>query len=342
MLGINVLLILVFLFYFVWNTPNTSNSIITKNTSSSLQQELIEGIHLTNTNVVQITTEDTTTYYQEDSFDTDNLLEKQAIVKKWNGIIISKKGYILTNSHVVDNLQTKYTIVTVDGNVFPVKKIRKDDLLDLAVLFVDTNLLQSEAAFIDIHTAVSLGTFVFAIGNPLSDYPHTVSFGIISGKWRNLWSSDHYAWFYQTDAALNPWNSWWPLLSLSGEVLGIITAISRAGTNIGFALPLNQSFISTTLSLIEENNTLVRPYLWISYTDTATGALIDTIFAASPGEWQLLVGDYIIGLDSYKISLETPLLYYLYTYKPWETVIFTIKRGDKILTLPIVLGQKTL
>lgn len=342
MFGINILLILIFSFFFLqntWDKPLLLPKIL------NIQEHLIDSIKQTSNIVVQIITEEKTTYYQEDSY-KDTLIEKQSIQKKWNWIIISKKWYILTNSHVVENPNLIYTVITPDNKKFIVNKIRKDELLDLAIIFVEKADFLFEAKIIDIDTIVDLWSFVFSIGNPLSEYPNTVSFWIISGKGRNLLAtpskSSYYAGFYQTDAALNPGNSWWPLISLSGEVLGLVTAISRWGNNIGFALPLNKTFISTTLSIIEENNILLRPYLGISYIDTESGAKIDTIFAWSPVQWTLLVGDVILALDKRKISFITPLLYYLYTYKPNDNVIFTVIRDGKIISFPIVLGQKTL
>lgn len=344
MLGVNILVILFFSSYFFWNK---NYSQMAPGSAKSLEQQIIAWASTTTDIVVQVVAEDTAAYYQEESFDKDTLIEKQSILKKWTGIIISKKGYIITNNHVVDNLNLKYTVITDDGKSFPVKKIRKDDMIDIAIIFIEIETpLLSEAKFIDLDEPVNVWQFVFAIGNPLSEYPNTVSFWIISGKWRKLTidssTNSYYAGFYQTDAALNPWNSWWPLISLSGDVLGIVTAISRGGNNIGFAIPLNYKFITTTLEILQQNNLLLRPYLGISYTDTSTWAKIDTIFAGSPVQWQLLVGDIIISLDKRKISLINPLLYYLYTYKPGETVVFTIIRNNQTLSFPVVLGQKTL
>lgn len=344
MLGINILVIIYFSYYFFFYKTNSKH--ITFNTIDSLQQQIINSIKNTSNIVVQIVTEDSTTYYQEDSFDGDTLIDKQSIQKKWNWIILSKKWYILTNSHVVDNPNLTYTVITSDNRNFMVKNIRKDELLDLAILFIEQQNSLSEATFVDIDTSIDVGTFVFSVGNPLSEYPNTVSFWIISGKWRNLVkipsNNTYYAGLYQTDAALNPGNSWWPLINLSGEVIGMVTAISRGGNNIWFALPLNSDFIDTTLDIIQKNNSLLRPYLWISYTDSNTGANIDTIFAWSPVQWQLFIWDNILEIDKRPISLDTPLLYYLYTYKPNDTVIFTVKRNNKIISIPIVLWQKTL
>jgi len=82
----------------------------------------------------------------------------------------------LTNSHVVGNPNLTYTVITNDNKSFVVKNIWKDDLLDLAILLIDNQNLPYQANFIDIDTILDIGTFVFAIGNPLSEYPNTVSF----------------------------------------------------------------------------------------------------------------------------------------------------------------------
>lgn len=343
MLGINIVVILIFSLFILkdkWDNVLSVPKII------DIQQQLINSIENTSNIVVQVVTEDSTTYYQEDSFDEDTLIDKQSIQKKWNWIILSKKWYILTNSHVVDKPNLTYTVITSDNRNFIVKDIRKDELLDLAILFIEQQNSLSEATFVDIDTSIDIGTFVFSVGNPLSEYPNTVSFWIISGKWRNLLeipsNNAYYAGLYQTDAALNPGNSWWPLINLSGEIIGMITAISRGGNNIWFALPLNNSFIKTTIDILDQNNNLIRPYLGISYTDNSTWALVDTVYVDSPAQNLLFAGDLILSIDKRNLSLSNPLLYYLYTYKPNDTVILSIMRDNQIISIPIVLWHKTL
>lgn len=342
MFGINIVVILIFSL-FILNNKWEKLLLVPKILDT--QQELINSIKNTADIVVQVITEDNTTYYKEDSFEEDTLIDKQSIQKKWNWIILSKKWYILTNSHVVDKSNLKYTVITSDNRSFVVKNIWKDELLDLAILFVDQQNLLSEANFVDIDTPIDIGTFVFSVGNPLSEYPNTVSFWIISWKWRNLLTipsnNAYYAGLYQTDAALNPGNSWWPLINLSGEVIGMITAISRGGNNIWFALPLNNSFIKTTIDILDKNNDLIRPYLGISYIDTATWALVDTVYADSPAQNLLFAGDLILAIDKRNLSLWNPLLYYLYTYKPNDTIIFSVMRDKQIISIPIVLWLKT-
>jgi serine protease Do len=331
MIVVNILLIIIFSFYLLWNKSShylPSPSFVS---SLSLQQQVINAAEIASPTVVQIVAEPFSRSYQDSqgiSRDSKNLL------RKWSGIIWSKKGYILTNNHVVDDLDLKYSIITYDWTLIPVKKIWKDELIDLAVLSIDINQnLTVEAEFLDDQQLIHIWQFSLAIWNPLSEYPNTVSFWIVSGKWRSvdIENNQHsyYAWLYQTDVALNPGNSWWPLVNLSWQVFGMITAISRGGNNIGFALPLNTKLVSTTLNSIEQYGQIFRPYLWITYTDTDIGAYIDTIFLESPLEWLLQVGDIITALDKFPLSLDTPLLYHLYRYKPGDSVIFTIKRKNE-------------
>lgn len=343
MLGINIVIILIFslfIFKYKWDKVLLIPEII------DIQHKLVNSIKDTSDIVVQIITEDNTTYYQEDSFEENTLIDKQTLQKKWNWIILSKKWYILTNSHVVDKPNLTYTVITSDNRNFVVKNIWKDELLDLAILSIGQQNSLSEATFVDIDAQIDVGTFVFSVGNPLSEYPNTVSFWIISGKWRNLLTTPsnntYYAGFYQTDAALNPGNSWWPLLNLSGEVIAMITAISRGGNNIWFALPLNNTFIKATIDILDQNNNLIRPYLGISYTDNSSWALVDTIYVDSPAQNLLFAGDLILSIDKRNLSLSSPLLYYLYTYKPNDTIILSVMRDNKIISIPVVLWHKTL
>jgi len=343
MLLINIFVILFFSLFLLKN--NWNEVLITTKTIDSLQKDIIYSLNSNSGITVQIVAEDNQSYYQE--WSDSSFVEKQDVLKKWSGIIASKSWYIITNKHVVDDINLKYSIVTNDGIVLPVKKIRNDDLIDIAILYIENNTYNlSEARFVDINATINIGQFVFAIWNPLSEYPNTVSMGIISGKWRKIniegKNNLYYAWLYQTDAALNPWNSWWPLINLSGEVIAMVTAISRWGNNLWFALPLNKSIINTTVEILKYNDTLIRPYVWIFYADTLSWAKIDTILPNSPVQWQILVWDFIIEVDNRKISAATPFLYYLYTYKPGDTIVLKVIRDNNMVSVPIVLWQKTL
>lgn len=303
----------------------------------------------TSQSVVSIFADTSANYYLEGENDTSLwTTKKETKIGWWSWIIWSKNGYIFTNKHVVEDTAAHYTVVLYDKSTWNVDRIWRDDQLDLAVLHIvdekgnpPQNIIP--AVFIPMEKTVNIGQFSFVIGNSFSEYTNTTSFGIISGKERTLKidNTNLYAGFYQTDAAINPWNSWWPLLNSNGEIIGIVTAMSRGGTNIGFALPLTQEFVNATLYGILTSNILIRPLLGVSYTDISSWSLVDMVFSDTPAVWILQSGDLIVALQHIPFSSDKPLLYQLYAYKPWDTILFTVIRWNKILQLPITLWWKS-
>jgi serine protease Do len=186
-----------------------------------------------------------------------------------SGVIIDRKGVILTNNHVVAGAD-KVTVELADGREFEATEIKTDELTDLAVLRIDVKE-PLPAARLGDSGSLEIGDWVLAVGNPF-DMDHTVSAGIISGKGRSLRSGKRAgkrAEFLQTDAAINPGNSGGPLVNLNGEVVGINTAIaSNTGgyQGIGFAIPANLAkWVSSQLI---EGGSVQRAYLGIGIDDT--------------------------------------------------------------------------
>jgi Do/DeqQ family serine protease len=158
-----------------------------------------------------------------------------------SGVIFdAKNGYILTNSHVVENA-SEITVTLQDGRDLQADVVGSDEPSDVAVLKVKaTNLTQIS---LGDSSKVEVGDFVVAIGNPFG-LQNTVTSGIVSGLGRSNISPDGYEDFIQTDASINPGNSGGALVNLRGELIGINTAIlSRTGGNIGigFAIPVNMA-----------------------------------------------------------------------------------------------------
>ena len=163
-----------------------------------------------------------------------------------SGFIVSRDGYILTNDHVVDG-SDDVTVRLLDRREFKAKVIGTDPGTDLAVLKIDaTNLTPAPMGDSD---AARVGEWVLAVGNPLGEnLTFTVTSGIISAKGRTLQlpnvNDRSIQDFIQTDAAINPGNSGGPLVSASGRVLGVNSAIaSRTGfySGYGFAIPINMA-----------------------------------------------------------------------------------------------------
>ena len=183
-----------------------------------------------------------------------------------SGFIVSEDGYIMTNSHVVDDEAADYTVFMSDGIDYSAEVIAKDSMNDIAVLKIDaTELPYLEFGDSD---ALELGQSVIAIGNPLLEFNNSVSLGIVSGLSRSILAGDGYGkseqleGIIQTDAAINPGNSGGPLLNLEGEVIGVNVAVASA-ENIGFSLPGN--LVERTFESVQEHGRIVRPYLGVRY-----------------------------------------------------------------------------
>lgn len=183
------------------------------------------------------------------------------------GIIISGDGYVLTNKHVVSGSQG-LAVVASDGTTYnDVKVVGTDPLNDLA--FVKINGVKDlKAATIGDSSSVRIGQKVVAIGNSLGEFQNTVTSGIISGTGRPISaqegnSVENLTDLIQTDAAINPGNSGGPLTNLSGQVIGINTAVAADAQGIGFAIPINSS--KGIIKNLLKTGKVERAYLGINY-----------------------------------------------------------------------------
>jgi serine protease Do len=161
-----------------------------------------------------------------------------------SGVIVDRKGYILTNDHVIDGATRIQVAVDGDPTKYTGKVIGFDKQTDLAVVKIDTSRLLPTAR-LGNSDGTKVGDWVLAFGSPFS-LNGTVTAGIVSAKDRpgTEIGSSQFQDFIQTDAAINPGNSGGPLVNLAGEVIGINTAIytgSRGFEGVGFALPSNEA-----------------------------------------------------------------------------------------------------
>jgi len=176
-----------------------------------------------------------------------------------SGVIVTNEGHIITNSHVVDQVD-EIEVQLSDGRTKKARVIGSDSQVDLAVLKIDEPGVKPLK--LGDYDAVQAGDMVLAIGNPFG-FEETVTEGIISSKGRPN-RVDGFGDFLQTDAAINPGNSGGPLINLSGEVIGINTAIiSRTGGSqgIGFAIPSNT--VKVALESLLKKGRIIRGYLGI-------------------------------------------------------------------------------
>jgi len=172
-------------------------------------------------------------------FDVPNTPREREFQSAGSGVIVdAKNGYIITNAHVVENA-TEITVQLLDNRSLKAKVVGTDPGSDVAVLKVEAaNLVDLPIADSD---RAEVGDFVVAIGNPFG-LGHTVTSGIVSALGRSGINPEGYEDFIQTDASINPGNSGGALVNLSGQLVGVNSAIlSRTGGNIGigFAIPSN-------------------------------------------------------------------------------------------------------
>jgi serine protease Do len=153
-----------------------------------------------------------------------------------SGVIIDKRGYVLTNFHVVRGADA-VTVRLSSKQEFRGKVVGTDSKTDLAIIRFEPNL-DLTVATLGNSDALRVGEWAIAIGNPFG-LDQTVTVGVISATGRADVGIATYENFIQTDASINPGNSGGPLLNLRGEVIGINTAIVAAGQGIGFAIPAN-------------------------------------------------------------------------------------------------------
>jgi Do/DeqQ family serine protease len=266
-----------------------------------------------------------------------------------SGVIVdAKKGYILTNHHVVENAD-KITVTLADNRSLSAKVIGSDEGSDLAVLQVkDDTLVQMP--FGD-SGRLRVGDYVVAIGNPFG-FSNTVTSGIVSALGRSGINRDAYEDFIQTDASINPGNSGGALVNLKGELVGINSAIiSRSGGNIGigFAIPVNMArsimdqlvtFGSVSRGLLGVGIQDVTPDLAVTYNlHDNSGALVKSVAPNSAAERAgIQVNDVIVSINEHSVRDSGSLKAAIGLLRPGEKVAVSVIRDAHPLRVNAVLG----
>ena len=272
-----------------------------------------------------------------------------------SGVIIdAEKGYILTNNHVVDDVDA-IQVKLMDKREYEATIIGTDPKSDLAVLQIaakdltDIQLGNSDQ--------IRVGEWVMAVGSPFSEnLSHTVTTGIISALGRsNILNSQSYEDFIQTDAAINPGNSGGALLNMNGELIGINTAIATGGyergnRGVGFAIPSNMA--SRVMSDLVERGYVIRSWLGVYIQelddetaraleiDTRNGALITDVVEGSPAEKSgLQEGDLIITFNGESISNPANLKNVVSLSSPETTSKVRIIRDGEHKTINVRLEE---
>jgi Do/DeqQ family serine protease len=283
-------------------------------------------------------------------FDGQNPNGKREIEAAGSGVIVdAKKGYILTNHHVVENAE-KITVTLSDNRSLSAKVVGSDEGSDLAVLQVkDETLIQMP--FGD-SGKLRVGDYVVAIGNPFG-FSNTVTSGIVSALGRSGINRDAYEDFIQTDASINPGNSGGALVNLRGELVGINSAIiSRSGGNIGigFAIPVNMArsimdqlvmFGSVSRGLLGVNIDDITPDLAATYgLHDNSGALVKIVGPNSAAEHAgIQVGDVIVSVNEHTVRDSGSLKAAIGLLRPGEKVAVGVIRDGHPVKINATLGE---
>ena len=183
-----------------------------------------------------------------------------------SGVIVDKKGHILTNHHVIEDADS-ITVTLSDGREFAAQVVGYDYLSDLALLEVDTDKVSLPEIQWGDSESLLIGEWVVAIGNPfglsIGNAQPTVTVGIVSATHRALTVDNRYHEdLIQTDASINPGNSGGALVNIHGQLVGINTVIrstSGGSQGVGFAIPVNKA--KRVLKQITEYGSVIPPDL---------------------------------------------------------------------------------
>ncbi len=222
-----------------------------------------------------------------------------------SGVIIDRRGYVLTNFHVVKGADG-VTVRLSDKHEFRGRIVGSDPKTDLAIVKFEPDHELTLATLGNSDT-LRVGEWAIAIGNPFG-LDQTVTVGVISATGRSDVGIATYENFIQTDASINPGNSGGPLVNLKGEVIGINTAIVASGQGIGFAIPANM--VKRVVAQLIDRGKVTRGWLGVSVqpmtpelaqslglADTR-GALVARVYPKSPAESAgLAQNDVIVAFD---------------------------------------------
>ena len=268
-----------------------------------------------------------------------------------SGVIFDKKGYIVTNNHVVGN-NRQVNVALSDGQVVTGKVIGTDAVTDLAVVKLPGSDKLPVAEFGN-SDSLQPGETAVAIGNPLGlEFRGTVTVGVISALNRTLDDVEQQIKLIQTDAAINPGNSGGALCTADGKVIGINSAkIAKAGVEgMGFAIPINQ--VKAIVSQLISNGHVTRPYLGLYGIDKTLaarngiswdhngGIYVYKIADGSPLDGSDIVrGDYIIQINGKATNSLSELRNVMMNYKPGDKVTITYEHSGHTRTAVVVLGE---
>ncbi|MFN2426829.1 MAG: DegQ family serine endoprotease [Candidatus Binatia bacterium] len=267
-----------------------------------------------------------------------------------SGFVFDQQGYIITNAHVVEDA-SKIVVRLHDERELEAKVIGTDSKTDLAVIRIEgaENLVPVSLGDSD---SLKVGEWVLAIGNPFG-LDHTLTAGIVSAKGRRISRRNPYDDFIQTDAAINPGNSGGPLVNLSGQVVGINSAIFSSGggnIGIGFAIPVNMA--REIVPQLKDEGHVTRGWLGVKIQPVdkdiaqslglaeSKGALVAEVFKDSPASRAgVQVGDVIVSFDGTDVVKSADLPALVASTPVGKSAPLIVVRGGDRITVDVEVAK---
>lgn len=272
-----------------------------------------------------------------------------------------KKGYIITNHHVIENANS-IKVKNIEGKEVDATLLGSDEYSDIAVLSIEEDGVLSVAEMGN-STEAEIGDTIFTVGSPLGeDYMGTVTKGILSGKNRTVTveSSNGGAVMevLQTDAAINPGNSGGPLVNINGQIIGVnsIKLVENEVEGMGFSIPIE--LVMTAVEKLEKGEKIVRPMFGISmieidnvYTlyrnnievpkNIKEGVVVASVENNTPASAAgLQKGDIIVQLDETEIDSVATFRYTLYKYSVGDKIKVKFYRGKEEKQVTVTLNKE--
>jgi serine protease DegQ len=267
-----------------------------------------------------------------------------------SGVIVSSKGYVLTNNHVIETAD-EIEVALADGRKAAAKVVGTDPETDLAVIKID--LPNLPAITLGRVEQAMVGDVVLAIGNPFG-VGQTVTMGIVSALGRNHLGINTFENFIQTDAAINPGNSGGALIDANGNLIGINTAIySRSGGSLGIGFAIPVTTVKTVMESIIATGRVVRGWIGVEPQDITpelaesfglskkSGAIIAGVLKGGPADRAgMRPGDILVEVEGMPIKDTTEMLNVIAQLTPGNKTKITVLRNNQQETLAVVVGLR--
>ena len=269
-----------------------------------------------------------------------------------SGFFVSADGYVVTNRHVVEELEddSGYSVlVMVPGYDIPVEAelVGSDIQTDIAVLKAEEQDEPYDYVTLGDSDSLQVGELVVAIGNPLGRLSGTVTVGVVSALDRQVNNAGYTMELIQTDASINTGNSGGPLINSFGEVIGVTNAKIGTGEGLGFAIPISD-VDEIIQSIINFGYVANRPYLGVTvgqiasddYYGAVAGVYVSEVEEGGPAQAAgLRPGDIIRSFDGVAITHSDDIIDVRDLHVPGDEVTVVVERDGREIEFNLVIGD---